>query len=408
MQADHKSLLPKESMDAYVPVDFALELGEKNRKANVGPATALNQGYEIGVLKGDAEDEVKLAREGGYDVPSDLAALPAELGSMWDEARKGWIHGAPTDAQVLSPTDELDLSIEVERAAGIINSMRARRYADIARALRQQEEQLRKANDEQMAQLQKALAEKRKQAFDANDHGVLDSVSEALGSAARAIDDTKAAAGIISQRVDQVNEVVSLISKGGKEAIKLPELPAGLEGAADWIGKANEKIKFVIDVLDLIGPAKTDLDGGLKYLKAADMSLQHLGGKSANPFISVYVNSYLSPGLEHCMESIGTIAQIASSENRSLIGAGEGARVGYWGVESGGEAMYLFITSVYKFGGAAQVSPEAWAYLSSQRDSFEAAVGAPMPKEQRAVAAWAAGHKLEIWQSLYGSTRPPY
>ena len=208
------------------------------------------------MLKGVAEDEIRLAREGGYDVPAELAALPAELGAMFDAARKGWTGGGATEAQVLSPTDELDLHLEFERASEIINSMRARRYADIARALRQQEEELRKANDEKMAQLQKALAEKRKQAFDANDHGVLDDVSEALGSAARAIDDTRAAAGIISDRVDQVNAVVSMISKGGKEAIDLPELPEGLQGAVDWIEKANEKIKFVIDVLDLVGPGQ--------------------------------------------------------------------------------------------------------------------------------------------------------
>ena len=407
MQTDHRSLMPKESMDPYVPVDFALELGEKNRQAHQGPATTLDQGRGLAVLKGVAEDEVRLAREGGYDVPRELAGLPDELWAMFQAAQKGWTGGGATEAQVLSPTDELDYDLEIERASEIINSVRARRYADIARALRQQEDDLRKANDERMVQLQKALAEKRKQAFDANDHGVLDDVSEALGSAARAIDDTRAAAGIISERVDQVNAVVSTISKGGKAAINLPELPEGLTGAVDWIEKANEKIKFVIEVLDLVGPAKTDLEGGLKYLKAAKMSLDHLGGKSANPFISVYVNSYLGPGLDHCMESIGTIAQIAASQNKSALEIGAPEWVQYWGVESGGEAMYLFIATVYRMGGAAPVSDAAWDYLSEHRSSFEAAVGAPMPKSQRAVAAWAAGHKLEIWQSLYGSTRPP-
>ncbi len=82
-------------------------------------------------------------------------------------------------------------------------------------------------------------------------------------------------------------------------------------------------------------------------------------------------------------------------------------QVRFWAVESGGEAMYMFISGVYRMGGAAPIGDEAWAYLSAHRGDFEAAVGSPMPKEQRAVPAWASANRTAIWQSLYGSTRPP-
>ena len=407
MQTDHRSLLPKEPMEAYVPVDYALEVGEENRKAGRGPASTQEQAVTLLQIRGSAEDEIKLARDGGYDVPKALADLPGQAWAMFITAQKGWPGGGATAEQILTATDETDLDLFAESAYEVVNSVARLRFADIARALRRHEELLRKANDEQMAELTKALAEKRKNAFAANDHGALDDVSEALGSVSRAIGDTREAARIISDRVDQVNAAASMVSKSGKGFISLPEVPGGLTDVAEWLEKANEKVKFVIDVLDLVGPAKNELEGGLKYLKALDMSLKSLGGSSPNPFVSGYVNSYLGPGIQHCVESIGTIAAIAASENRSALEIGEGSRVRFWGVESGGEEMYLFIATVYRMGGAAPVSDKAWEYLSDQRDSFEASVGAPMPKERRAVAAWAAAHKLEIWQSLYGSTKPP-
>jgi hypothetical protein len=123
----------------------------------------------------------------------------------------------------------------------------------------------------------------------------------------------------------------------------------------------------------------------------------------------VYVNSYLSPGIKNCMQSIGTIAGSLSAQNRSIIESGDPKVLMAieWKVEPGGMAAYIFLVKVFKFRGAAPLSDEAWGYLSSVRSDLSASVGEPMPADRRSVAAWAARNRVPLWQSFYGSTKPP-
>jgi len=50
-----------------------------------------------------------------------------------------------------------------------------------------------------------------------------------------------------------------------------------------------------------------------------------------------------------------------------------------------------------------------WAslWISVATVVLSAAVGVPMPKERRAVPAWASANRQALWESFYGSTRPP-
>jgi hypothetical protein len=137
------------------------------------------------------------------------------------------------------------------------------------------------------------------------------------------------------------------------------------------------------------------------------MALEHFGGKSANPFIAVYVSAYLGPGIKNCMANIRSIAATISKQNRGLIEAGEGKYVN-WQVEMGGEAMYLYLIQVYKVGPVAPVSDAAWEFLDDHRGDLETAVGDPMPKSRRTVSVWASKNRKNLWESFYGSVKPPH
>ena len=222
------------------------------------------------------------------------------------------------------------------------------------------------AAEKQLVELMESLAERRKAAFSAGDKGTLEKINEALGSVNGAIKEIKDTAAIITDRVDQLNQVAEFVSKGGKKLIELPKVPPAISGVAGKLASAQGKISQVIELLDLVGPAKTELEGGLKYLKGVDMALEHFGSKSANPFIAVYVSAYLGPGIKNCMANIRSIAATISKQNRGLIEAGEGKYVN-WQVEMGGEAMYFYLIQVYKVGPVAPVSDAAWEYLDDHR-----------------------------------------
>jgi hypothetical protein len=198
-----------------------------------------------------------------------------------------------------------------------------------------------------------------------------------------------------------------MVSKSGKGFISLPEVPASISGVADKLVSANEKLKQVIELLDLLGPAKTKFDEGIQYLKGVDLALEGFASKSANPFVTVYVGYYLSPGIKNCMASIGSIANTISTSNRAAIEQGRADLIQVWSTEPGGEQMYIFLAAVFRMGGAAPLGNTAWEYMSDHRGDLSAAVGVPMPKERRAVPAWASANRQALWESFYGSTRPP-
>jgi hypothetical protein len=221
----------------------------------------------------------------------------------------------------------------------------------------------------------------------------------------------KQAAGIITSRVDQLNSIAEKITKSGNKVISLPELPRGLTDVVGKIKSAHEKLGKIIEVLGVIGPGKTQLEDGLKYLKGLDMELDHFGSKAAkgNPFISVYVNSYLRPGIQNCIAQLGKIAGIISSENKSIIESGDPRMlIGVnWAVEPGGESVYRFLAQVFKVGGMAAIDEAGWDYFRDHSGDIGAAVGESLPGDVRSVGAWGARNKYALWETFYGSTRPP-
>src|SRR5262245_20513128 len=126
----------------------------------------------------------------------------------------------------------MDLVEFIEHARDTINHMAARRAADIARAREREAEALREAADKQLVELMASIAERRKAAFSAGDKDTLDKIHEALGSVNGAIKEIKDTAAIITDRVDQLNNVASLINKGSKKLIELPKVPPAISSIA--------------------------------------------------------------------------------------------------------------------------------------------------------------------------------
>lgn len=410
MKADHDRLTPKAGYDAYDLADIAIERGQANFKGGdntfEGGASQLDVGQVLLSIQSAADDELEAATKAGYRIPKDLAELPSEAQAQFDAAKQNWKAGAPSSSRLVTPTEEMDLIEFIDHAVATINSMTSKRAADIARARDKEADALRATADKQLVELQATLAERRKAAFSAGDKDTLEKIHEALGSVNGAINEIKDTAAIITDRVDQLNAVSEFVSKGGKKLIELPKVPPAISGIAGKLASAQGKIGKVVELLDLVGPAKTELEGGLKYLKAVDMSLEHFGAKSANPFVAVYVGSYLSPGIKACMAGIRSIAATISGQNRGLIEAGEGKYVN-WQVEMGGEAVFLYMVQVYKVGGAASISDAAWEFFSDHRGDLSTAVGDPMPKGRRTISAWASKNRKNLWESFYGSVRPP-
>jgi hypothetical protein len=408
---DHARLLPKASTEVYEWADLAIDRAEANAKGGADTfehgATQYDEAYILLAILSSADDELKAAQKAQYQIPKDLAELPSEAEAMHKASSVGYANRAPSDQKLITPQDEEDLAIFIRHAVETINSMRATRIADIARARRREADALWEAGNQQMAELRTILADKRRSAFMSGDDDALDDVSKALGAVAGAIEETREAASIITDRVDQLNAAVSMVSKSGKAIISLPAVPDGISKVADKLVSANEKVKLVIELMDLAGPAKTELEGGLKYLKGVDLALEGFANKSANPFVTVYVGAYLGPGIKNCMASIGSIADTISTSNRGLIEQGQAHLIQVWANEPGGEQMYIFLASVYRLGGAAPLGNTAWEYMSDHRGDLSAAVGVPMPKDRRAVPAWASANRQALWESFYGSTRPP-
>ena len=410
LRADHARLTPRADYGSYDLAEVAIERGQANFAGGEGTfeggANQLDQAQILLSIQSAADDELRAARTAGYQIPKALRELPSEAQAQFDAARGGWQRGAPSEARLTTPTDETDLVEFIGHAVETINSMRSRRAADAARARRQEAEALRAAADRQLIDLQAAIADRRRAAFAAGDKDALEKVHGALASLAGAINDTKDAAAIITDRVDQLNTVVEIVGKSGKKLVNLPAVPASISGVADKITSASSKLGQVIELLDLVGPAKTQLESGLKYLKAVDLTLEHFGGKSANPFVAVYVSSYLSPGIKNCMTSIRSIAATISSSNRGAIEQGKPGWVD-WSVEQGGAAVYAYLAQVYKVAGAAVITDPAWDFFNAHRADLSAAVGEPMPAERRALSAWASKNRQKLWESFYGSTKPP-
>jgi hypothetical protein len=412
LRSDHDSLTPKAGHDVYELADVGIERGQLNARGGAntfeGGATQLDQAQVLNGIRGAADDEVKEATAAGYTLPKELANLPSEAAAQFDASKEGWERGAPSHTRRVTPTDEMDLVDFINHATDVINSMRARRAADIARARDKEADQIREAADKQLAELQILLADKRRAAFMAGEEGTLKKLHSAIGQVVSAIDETKEAAGHITDQVDRLNAAAKLFTTKGTALINLPKMPESIGAAAGKLASANKKLGLVIDLLDLVGPAKTELEGGLKILKGIDMALDSYASR-ANPIFALYVTAYLGPGIRNCMRGIGTIASIMSRQNRDIIASGDPRFLTQvqWSVEPGGEAAYLFLAQVFKAGGAAALNDAAWDYFDDHRDDLSAAVGDPMPKGRRSVPGWAARHRLELWQSFYGSTTPP-
>jgi len=408
MRADHDKLTPKVGYEVYDLTDVAIERGLANFVGGEGTfeggASQMDVGQILLQIQSAADDELSAAKEAGYQIPKDLANLPSEAEAQFNASKKGWQGGAPSSTRLVTPTEEMDLLEFIDHARETINHMTARRAADIARARQREADALREAADKQLVELQESLAERRKAAFSAGDKGTLEKVNEALGEVNGAIKEIKDTAAIITDRVDQLNQVAEFVK--GKKLIELPKVPPAISGIAGKLSSAQGKISQVIELLDLATPAKTQLESGLKYLKAVDMTLEHFGSKSANPFVAVYVSAYLGPGIKNCMANIRSIAATISKQNRGLIEAGEGKYVN-WQVEMGGEAMYLYLIQVYRVGPVAPVSDEAWEFIDDHRGDLEAAVGDSMPKSRRTVSVWASKNRKKLWESFYGSVKPP-
>jgi hypothetical protein len=411
LQADHDRLTPKNRVDVYDLAETAIDRAKINfaggPDAFDGGATQLDQGQILVSIWSSADDELKAARRAGYQIPKDLAELPSEAQAQLEAAKSTWVRAAPRSDRLTTPTDEIDLLGFSRHATSVIGSMRSRRAADIARARRREAEALEAAADRQMAELARLIAEKRRAAFRAGDKDALDKIHDALGQVVGAINDTKAAAAIITDRVDQLNAVAKALSAKGAPLIDLPAVPSQISGVAKRLGDAHSKLGTVIKLLDLAKPGKTKLDEGLKYLQGIDMALEGFASKTANPFIAVYINGYLGPGIRNCIQSIGKISDIISTQNRSLIEHGQARLIANWNTEPGGQAAYLFLAQVYRSGGAAAISDDAWEYFRDHRADLSAAVGNEMPTNRRLVGPWASRNRHALWQAFYGATKPP-
>jgi hypothetical protein len=353
-----------------------------------------------------ANNELAAARDAGYQIPKGLVDIAAEAQDRFDTEQAGWDRGAPKTTSMASSAEAEAFAEFLRDAVDEVNSMASRRAADIARARGQEAEALRAAADRQLADLQVTIADQRRAAFKARDKNLLDKVHEALGHVTSAVNDTKDAAAIVTSRVDQVNAAVAMVGKSGMKAITIPKVPESFSGLADKLVSANEKIGKVIELLDLVTPAGTKLEGGIKYLQAVDLALEKFAGKSANPFISTYVNYYLSPGIKNCVASLRAIANIQSSENRGLIEQGNTDAV-QWNVEEGGVAVYGYLLLVRKSGAGAPINDPAWTFFSTRRAELSSAVKDKMPKDRASISAWTAKNWQAVWESFYGSTRPP-
>ena len=369
-------------------------------------ASELEWAQVMQVISTQAGDELREAQEMGYSAPAKLSGISAEVRKRWDAAAKHWEHGAPGHKRLITPAEEAELERFRVEAMGEVHSMRARRAADMARYHRSQAEAVEAAAQQHLLDLRKTIADRRRALFMAGKTGDLKKLHEASGKVVGVINEMEDAAKIITERVDTLNKVVETVGKAGKAPISLPSLPKGITGVADKLKDAHGKLGKVLELLGVLGPAKTKIDEGLQFLKGIDMALEGFNTKG-NPMLDVYVNSYLRPGIQNCIAHLSKIAGIISDHNREAIGAGHPELVWNWATEPGGENAYLFLRQVFKVRGAAAPNAAAWSYLLAHADDLSAAVGDPMPRDQRRVGPWASRNRLALWEAFYGSTQPP-
>jgi hypothetical protein len=304
---------------------------------------------------------------------------------------------------VLTPVDERALVGFRTDALKLIAQMRSKRVADESHARQREAEALREAADRQLAEVRVLLADRRHALYMAGEKGKLNELHEATGDITRAIDDVKHAAGIITERVDTINKIAKTLD-GGKALINLPSLPTGLPDAVKLVQTAHAKIGKALELLDLLGASKTSFDEGLKYLKGVEMAVEEFSDK--DPVLSIYVKSYLGPALKTCIAQLGQLAGMVRSQNRSAINAGMPDAVN-WNVEPGGVAMYAWMVGIFKQGATAPISDPVLSYLDDQDDDISAAVDDRIPSGRNAINEWGVRNRYAIWESLYGSARPP-
>jgi hypothetical protein len=413
----HDQLIGSKDYRVFDLAELALKRGTANAKREGGEgafdvtgASQLDYARTLMVIQSRADEELAGAKEMGYEIPERLAKLSGEASSRYEKARKGWKGGAPGPNTYITPTDEAELVKFRDAALETLASMHAKRAADLARYHRAEAEALEAAAEKHLTELRAIMADRRRALFMAGKTGDLTKLRQAASQVTGVVDEMKDAAKKVTDRVDQLNSIAEMVSKSGQKLINLPELPKGLSGlmgVSDKLKSANAKLGKIMDILDLVGPSKTSLDEGLKYLKGIDMALDHFSGKMGNPIFAVYVNSYLRPCIQNCVAQLGKIAGIISAQNRSLIGAGEARLITNWHTEPGGEGAYLFLAQVFKVGGAASINDEAWSYFKENDDDLEAAVGEAMPGDRRTIGPWASRNRYALWESFYGSTTPP-
>ena len=319
-------------------------------------------------------------------------------------ASTGWTRGAPSGERSVSAADEQALVGFRDDALAIIGSMRARRAADIYRARQAEAEELRENAAKQLAEMRVLLADRRHALFMAGDTGALKKLHEATGSIVRAIGEIEDAAGIITSRVATVNKVATSLFEGGKPVINLPSLPSGITDAVSMVKKAHSKITTALEVLDLIGPANTSFDEGMKYLKGIDMALDTFSDK--HPVLAIYTKMYLAPALKVCIKNLGVLAAMRKSQNRTAIGLGMPNAVS-WGVEPGGEAMYYWLVGIFKKGTDSPLPDSVYEFLDAHDGDISAAVRDPMPGGRISINGLAHRNRYLIWEAMYGSARPP-
>jgi hypothetical protein len=408
LRADHDRLDPKGDTSPFNAAALALERAEINKAGGPGAfhragATELDVGRTLAYIGTEAREELAEAQKWGYTLPPRFATLGDEADARFKSASRGWDRGAPSGERAVTPGDEQALVGFRDDALALIGKMRARRAADIYRLRVAEAEELRESAAKQLAELRVQIADQRHALFMAGETSALKKLHTATGDIVRAIGDIEDAAGIITKRVEMVNKVATAF-EGGKAPINLPKLPSGITDAVSMVKKAHSKITTALELVDLIGPAKTSFDDGMKYLKAIDMGLDTFADK--HPVLAVYSKMYLGPALKVCIKNLGVLAARYKSQNRAVISHGMPNAV-QWNVEPGGEPMYRWLVGLFKVGHTTPLPDAVYEYLDDHEDDISAAVRDAMPGSRISINGWAHRNRYLIWEAMYGSARPP-
>jgi hypothetical protein len=408
LRADHDRVDPKGDTSAFNAAELALRRAEINKAGGAGAfhragATELDVGRTLAYVGTEAREELAEAKKWGYTLPPRFATLGDEADARFKTASRGWDRGAPSGERSVSAADEDALVGFRDDALELIGKMRARRAADIHRVRQAEAEALRENAAKQLAEMRVLLADRRHALFMAGETGELKKLHEATGSIVRAIGEIEDAAAIITSRVETVNKVATAF-EGGKPVINLPKLPSGITDAVGMVKKAHSKITTALEVLDLIGPAKTSFDEGMKYLKGIDMALDAFSDK--HPVLKIYTAMYLGPALKVCIKNLGVLAAMRKSQNRTAIGLGMPDAVS-WGVEPGGEPMYRWLVGIFRKGTDTPLPDSVYDFLDENDSAISAAVRDSMPGSKISINGWAHRNRFLIWEAMYGSARPP-